>query len=282
MEGETSEAFSPSGDPSAAFGLLLETIRRLRGPNGCAWDKAQSPSTLRASLVEEAWETVSAIEAQDQDNLEEELGDLYLLATMISWMKEQEGAFSVSSVLTRIRDKLVRRHPHVFENAGGNSVKEILVRWDQIKAAEKGTGPASASALDHLPGALPPLSRAFALQRKAAKVGFDWPDARPVRDKVAEEMVELAAAEESEDHARIEEELGDLLFSIVNLSRFLKVDPAIALHRTNDKFERRFREVERRLEAQGVRPADAGLERMDALWNQVKSEETSRPQNNSK
>lgn len=269
------------GDGPSAFAALLQTIQKLRGPDGCAWDRAQSPTTLRASLVEEAWETVSAIEARDDDNLQEELGDVFLLATMISWMKEQEGRFSVSSVLRRIQEKLVRRHPHVFGSTRAGTVNEILVRWDEIKAAEKGNANVR-SALDHVPGALPPLSKSYALQKKAAKVGFDWPAAEPVWDKISEEMRELAEAQASGDSSRMEEEIGDLLFSVVNLSRVLKVDPSVALNATNGKFERRFREVERRLEAAGVRPAEAGLSRMDALWNQVKSEEGPGRQNASK
>jgi len=258
--------------PGDAFAQLLETIQRLRGPNGCAWDRAQTPVTLRPSLVEEVWEAVGAIEARDEKNLEEELGDLYLLVTMIAWMKEQEGTFTVASVLLRIHEKLVRRHPHVFGNASASSVKEILVRWDEIKAAEK-ENQTSGSTLDHLPAALQPLEKSLALQKKAAKVGFDWPAAGPVWDKIAEEMQELSSAAANESAARIEEEVGDLLFSVVNLSRFLKVDPTIALHATNVKFERRFREVEKRLTEQGLTPSDAGLSRMDALWNQIKSEE---------
>jgi len=258
-------------EPAGAFGRLLEIIQHLRGPNGCSWDKAQTPVTLRASLVEEVWEAVSAIEARDEKNLQEELGDLYLLVTMVAWMKEQEGTFSVTSVLNGIREKLIRRHPHVFGNAPASSVNEILVRWDEIKAAEKGAhGPASV--LDNLPGALQPLEKSLKLQKKAAKVGFDWPSAGPVWDKIREEMDELSRAT-SESAARVEEEVGDLLFSVVNLARFLKVDPSVALHATNTKFERRFREIEKRLAREGTTPASAGLSRMDELWNQVKSEE---------
>ena len=154
MNGETGRE-SNSDDPAASFAKLLQTIQRLRAPDGCAWDRAQTPTTLRPSLVEEVWETVSAIDARDEKNLEEELGDLYLLVTMVAWMKEQEGTFTVSSVLHRIHEKLVRRHPHVFANASAGSVKEILVRWDEIKAAEKGTEPAADSVLDHLPGSAP-------------------------------------------------------------------------------------------------------------------------------
>jgi nucleoside triphosphate diphosphatase len=283
MSGESSALPRKDGnDPAEAFSRLLETIQRLRAPNGCKWDRAQTPMTLRASLVEEVWEAVSAIEARDERNLEEELGDLYLLVTMIAWMKEQEGTFSVSSVLKSIHDKLVRRHPHVFGDATADSVKEILVRWDEIKAAEKGPAAASSSTLDRLPVSLQPLERSLALQKKAAKVGFDWPAAGPVWNKIKEEMQELSDAVAGGRAAGVEEEVGDLLFSVVNLSRFLKVDPSVALHATNVKFERRFREIEKRLAAQGMRPADAGLSRMDELWNQVKSEETGTSQKASK
>ncbi|MGA2764320.1 MAG: nucleoside triphosphate pyrophosphohydrolase [Spirochaetia bacterium] len=275
-----------AGDPHEAFGKLLATIQRLRGPDGCAWDRAQSPSTLRASLVEEAWEAISAIESHDDANLAEELGDLYLLATMIAWMKEQEGAFTVESVLRGIVEKLIRRHPHVFGTSPAGSVKEILVRWEEIKAAEKTEKKQGASSvLDHVPGALPPLEKSLAIQKKAARVGFDWPEAGPVWDKVSEEIHELRDAAAAGDHGKVEEEVGDLLFSVINLSRFLKADPSLALRATNAKFERRFREVEKRLAAQGVGPAEAGLSRMDDLWNQVKSEEatgTAGPQNASK
>jgi len=266
-----------SDETAAAFAQLLKTIRRLRAPDGCAWDRAQTPMTLRPSLVEEVWEAVSAVEAGDEKNLQEELGDLYLLVTMIAWMKEQEGTFSVSSVLRSIHEKLVRRHPHVFGNAPAESVSEILVRWDEIKAAEKKGQASKGSTLDHLPGALQPLEKSLALQKKAAKVGFDWPSVSPVWDKISEELRELSEAADGGNPARVEEEVGDLLFSVVNLARFLKVDPSVALHSTTVKFERRFREVEKRLMADGTSPAEAGLARMDQLWNQVKSEEAPQP-----
>ncbi len=262
-----------TNDAAAGFGRLLETIQRLRAPDGCAWDRAQTPVTLRGSLVEEVWECVSAIDAEDEKNLAEELGDLYLLVTMIAWMKEQEGTFTVSAALAGIRDKLIRRHPHVFGAAKTDSVDTIKKRWDEIKTEERGGPAAQKSALDHIARSLPPLEKAHALQKKAAKAGFDWPDQEPVWDKVAEEMAELRGAAAGGSRREIEEELGDLLFSIVNLSRFLDADPAISLNATNTKFERRFREVERRLAAQGIRAEDAGLARMDELWNQIKAEE---------
>ncbi|MGO9309253.1 MAG: nucleoside triphosphate pyrophosphohydrolase [Spirochaetia bacterium] len=276
-------------DAPAAFARLLGIIQRLRDPDGCPWDREQSPRTLRASLIEEAWECVSAIDSADDPNMEEELGDLYLLVTMMAWMKEQEGAFTVESALTHIADKLVRRHPHVFGGTPKGSAEEVLVQWDAIKAREKeGAFPPAAgaashpplprangpSSLDGVPTSFPPLEKAFKLQKKAAKVGFDWPGPQQVWAKIDEELNELRTAVQNGGPGETEAELGDFLFSVVNLSRLLHVDPALALHRTNVKFERRFREVERRLAADGAGPREAGLDRMDALWNQVKAEES--------
>jgi tetrapyrrole methylase family protein/MazG family protein len=279
-------------DAPASFERLYEIIRRLRGPGGCPWDLEQTPETLRSSLVDEVWECVSAIDSRDDPNLEEELGDLYLLVTMVSWMKEQEGSFTVASTLAHISDKLVRRHPHVFGSAGTGSaetaghqgespaptlgVDRVLAQWDEIKQIERAET-SGVSALDRVPKSLPPLEKAAELQRKAAKTGFDWPGPEPVWNKIEEEMGELRDAITGGDGRRVEDEVGDLLFSVVNLARLLKVDSALALHGTNRKFERRFREVERLLAAEGTRTTDAGLARMDDLWNQVKAEEAAGP-----
>lgn len=265
---------SPSA-PSA-FDRLFSIIRTLRGPKGCQWDLRQTPHTLRSSLAEETWETVGAIEAGDDANLREELGDLYLLATMIAYMKQQEGAFSVEEVLDEISAKLVRRHPHVFAGVRQESVEGILAQWDRIKWEEKNGEagePEAGSVLDRLARGLPPLERALAIQRRVAKVGFDWQGHEPVWDKLAEESTELRKAASGADRRAIEEEVGDLLFTVVNLARLLGVDPSLALRSTNEKFERRFREVERRLAETGTDPRKAGLARMDALWNQLKEEE---------
>ena len=268
-----------SSEAAASFERLFSIIQRLRGPDGCPWDKEQSPRTLRPSLLEEAWECISAIDNGDDANMEEELGDLYLLVTMMAWMKEQESSFSVSSALAHISDKLVRRHPHVFGTSAATSVEQVLTQWDAIKAHEKASRgePGPASALDRVSVSLPPLERSVELQKKAAKVGFDWPDPAPVWGKIDEELHELREALAGHDERRIEEEAGDLLFSVVNLSRLLKISPETALHRTNMKFERRFREVERRCAARGIAPADAGLELLDSLWNEVKSQEAGAP-----
>ena len=261
-------------DPASPFDRFLAIVRRLRGPGGCPWDIAQTPRTLRDGLVEEAWECIAAIDAGDDANLREELGDLYLVATLVAVMKEQEGTFSVADVLEEICAKLVRRHPHVFGESEAETVSEVLVQWQAIKDDEKGAA-RPGSALDGLPGSLPPLERAFAAQKKAARVGFDWPEAAPVWDKMHEEMGELREAVANGDPARIEDEVGDLLFTVVNLSRLLKTDPALALSSTLRKFERRFRGVEERLRRDGLTPAEAGLARMDGIWNQLKREERS-------
>jgi tetrapyrrole methylase family protein/MazG family protein len=262
-------------DASASFNRLFQIIQRLRAPGGCAWDREQTPQTLRAGLVSEAWECVSAIDARDDGNMEEELGDLYLNVTMLAYMKEQEGVFSVQSALARICEKLIRRHPHVFSDSDARSVEQILSQWDAIKAREKAeAGQVHASALDRVPRSLPPLERSAELQKKASKVGFDWPGPDPVWEKIDEEMGELREALKDGARDRVEEEMGDLLFSVVNLSRLLHVDPSVALNGTNSRFERRFRAVERMLADEGVRPADAGLKRMDELWNAVKAQES--------
>jgi tetrapyrrole methylase family protein/MazG family protein len=279
-------------DAPASFERLYEIIRRLRGPGGCPWDLAQTPETLRTSLVDEVWECVSAVDSRDDRNLEEELGDLYLLVTMVSWMKEQEGAFTVASTLEHISDKLVRRHPHVFGSGSIDAsrtsepappsrpsilgVDGVLAQWDEIKKTER-KDTAAASVLDRVPGSLPPLEMSAELQKKAAKTGFDWPGPEPVWKKIEEEMGELREAIAGGDARKVEDEVGDLLFSVVNLARLLKVNSALALHGTNRKFERRFREVERLLAAEGTSPKDAGLARMDELWNQVKTGEAAGP-----
>jgi len=265
-------------DARTSFERLYHVIQVLRSPDGCPWDREQTPRSLRGALVDEVWEAVSAIDTGDDENLAEELGDLYLLVTMICWMKEQEGSFTVAAALEGIGDKLIRRHPHVFGDARADSSAHVLRQWDAIKAKEKqrtaGTNAAApASALERVPRSLPPLERSLELQKKAARVGFDWPGPEPVWGKIEEELAELKEALARGETASVEEETGDLLFSLVNLARLLKVNPTVALHGTNQKFERRFREVERRLAAEDTTPAAAGLARMDELWNQVKAAE---------
>jgi tetrapyrrole methylase family protein / MazG family protein len=281
------------GAVEKAFGRLYAIVARLRAPDGCPWDREQSPASLRGSVVEEAYEFVEAIDEGEPGHVAEEAGDLFLLATMIPYMYEQRGAFTVAEVLTGIGDKLIRRHPHVFGEAVAESSEAVLKQWDEIKEKVEGRRRKD-SVLDAVSRALPPLERAYKLQKKAAKVGFDWARAGDVWAKAREELLEAeqacealsaegpaAGAEAVADadgdaavrRAALEEELGDLLFSAVNLSRFLGVDPALALHAANEKFSRRFRQVERRMAEAGVELAAEHMERMDGLWNEAKAAE---------
>jgi len=266
---------------SESFQALYETIIKLRSPEGCKWDREQNPSTLRGSLVEETYECIEAIDENDPAHIAEELGDLFLLATMIGYMHEQEGKFSVADALNGVNEKLIRRHPHVFGDVKVKDSAEILSNWAKIKVDE-GRKPKD-SLLDEVSSGLPPMDRAFALQKKAAKVGFDWPDKEGVIAKILEELDEVKEQltkskermAESEAHNRqeLEEELGDLLFAVINLCRFLKVEPSIALRRTNSKFVERFKYVEKKMKETGQEMTKERLDVMDAFWNEAKKRE---------
>ena len=278
---------------SESFKALYDTVKRLRGPGGCPWDREQNPSTLRGDLIEETYECIEAIDENDADHIAEELGDLFLLATMLSFMHEEEGKFSVADVLTKINEKLIRRHPHVFGEVKVKDSAEVLDNWAMIKVEQEGRKPKD-SILDEVSGGLPPMDRAFALQKKAAKAGFDWPDTEGVLEKVKEELNEARNAinngrlsingdqkKENNEHETetvkqnkqtlIEEELGDLLFSAVNLCRYLKIEPSAALRRTNSKFVNRFRHVEKRMKETGQEMKKENLDIMDAYWNEAKN-----------
>ena len=260
-----------------AFNKLYETVVRLRGPGGCSWDREQSPLTLRGDLIEETFECVEAIGEGDPLHVKEELGDVFLLVTMLAYMHEQEGVFSVADTLLAISEKLIRRHPHVFDkNAGPEpvlSTDEILRNWDKIKVEQEGRKPKD-SLLDEVSRGLPPLERAFKLQKKAAKVGFDWPNAEGVIGKIKEELAEVEAAAagmgKSRDTLALEGELGDLLFSVVNLCRFYRIEPSAALQRTNKKFTERFKHVEKRMKETCQEMNARNLAVMDEYWNEAK------------
>ncbi|MFP4618538.1 MAG: nucleoside triphosphate pyrophosphohydrolase, partial [Spirochaetaceae bacterium] len=236
----------------AAFARLFSIIKTLRGPDGCPWDIKQTPHTLAPNILEEAYELIDALTHGDTLNTREELGDLYLLVTMISYMYEQEDDFTVSEVLHEVSDKLVRRHPHVFGDMKKEDAGEVVELWNSIKKnVEKKERVDSIT--EEIPRTLPPLERSYKLQKKASKAGFDWDSSWEVKKKVVEELKELIQAIESEEPAgkREEEELGDVLFSLVNLSRYLEIDPAIALHTTNQKFVRRFQYIEEVMKKEG-------------------------------
>lgn len=254
------------------FSNFFDIIRTLRGPAGCPWDRKQTVESMRPYLLEETYETLDAIDAQDDAELREELGDVFLIATMMAYIKEQDGAFTVSEVFAEIGEKLVRRHPHVFGDSGADTPEAVSAQWDQIKRDVEGK--TQGSALDAIPDGLPPLSRAFEIQKRAEKQGFDWDSAGPAAGKVREELAEvLDLGDSPSQRSELEAEVGDLLFSVVNLSRKLGVDPSIALHRANGKFKRRFAAVEQEMEKRGVEMSSEELETMDAIWTDAKRSE---------
>ncbi|GHT82131.1 nucleoside triphosphate pyrophosphohydrolase [Spirochaetia bacterium] len=260
--------------PEEAFRSLYDTVVRLRAPDGCPWDREQSPASLRGDLIEETYECIEAIDEKESPHIKEELGDLFLLVTMLSYMHEQEGLFSVADVLRGITEKLIRRHPHVFGEAGDprSQVKdsaEVLDNWAKIKVEQEGRKPKD-SLMDQVSQALPPLDRAYKLQKKAAKAGFDWPDIPGVMGKLAEELGEVSAAIGEGDREALEGELGDLLFSAVNLCRFLNVEPSVALQRTNAKFVHRFKHVEKRMKETNQEMKPGNLLAMDTFWEEAK------------
>ncbi|MEX0340246.1 MAG: nucleoside triphosphate pyrophosphohydrolase [Arenibacterium sp.] len=261
-------------DKTAGIERLLEIMRRLRDPDtGCPWDIEQDFASIAPYTIEEAYEVADAIERGAWDELEGELGDLLLQSVYHGQMGEEAGLFSFQSVVQKISDKMVARHPHVFgDDSRDKSADQQTRDWEAIKAAER-AGQAQSGALDGVAANLPALLRAVKLQKRAARVGFDWPETSQVLDKIVEEAAELTAAKETGDLDAMEDELGDLLFVITNLARHLKIDPEAALRRTNAKFTRRFEAVERKLAERGKSPSDSDLAEMDALWDVVKAEE---------
>jgi tetrapyrrole methylase family protein/MazG family protein len=254
------------------FQRLVDIMARLRSPEGCPWDREQTFETIKPYLLEETYEVLDAIDARDWGALGEELGDLLLEAVFFAQMAREAGLFSIGDSLDAINEKLVRRHPHVFADGTAKTAGEVKQRWDEIKAEErKAAGEREAGLLEKVPRSLPALVEATQLTSRASGVGFDWEDARGVLDKLDEELAELAEARARQaPQEEIEGEVGDLLFVIANLARFLKVDPEQALRRTNRKFRDRFAYIEQKLRAEGRSMTGATLEEMDRLWNQSK------------
>jgi MazG family protein len=268
------------------IGDLLRVMARLRDPeSGCPWDREQSFATIAPYTIEEAYEVADAIARNDLDALKDELGDLLLQVVYHARMAEEDGRFAFAEVVDAITTKMIRRHPHVFED---NSLRDAFLgsgTWERIKAeekAERSGGDEAGSMLDDVPVALPALTRAVKLQSRAARVGFDWPSLAPVLAKIEEEVVELKSAIANEKRERevgspaskkVTEEFGDLLFVMANVGRQLGVDPEASLRDANAKFVRRFRSIEAALRAEGRKPEDATLEEMDQLWDEAKAAE---------
>jgi ATP diphosphatase len=269
-------------DSKGGMPRLLEIMRRLRDPQtGCPWDIEQDFATIAPYTIEEAYEVADAIERQEWDELKGELGDLLFQSVFHAQMASERGYFDFDDVANTMSDKMVSRHPHVFGDENRDKSAEQQTRdWETIKAAER-AGKEQKGTLDGVAIGLPALLRAVKLQKRAARVGFDWPDASHVLDKIVEESHELVEARDSLTQAEIEEEFGDLLFVMANLARHLGVEPESALRATNAKFTRRFEQVEARLAARGKRPEDSDLAEMDALWDDVKADEKAQKQRKS-
>lgn len=253
------------------FDRLVEIMAHLRGRNGCPWDREQTHKSLRQYLLEEAYEVIETIDEERLDDLPEELGDLLLQVVFHAQIAEEEGRFDISTVLTLINEKLMRRHPHVFGKVDIKTAEEQTIHWEKLKQKE-----GKKSTVDGVPKELSALLRAHRVQSKAATVGFDWDKTRQVWDKVHEELDELKQACQENDQTNIEEEFGDLLFALVNLSRYIGVNPEDSLRGTIYKFIRRFKEVETRIHADGKQLQDCSLSEMDAVWDEIKSEENKR------
>jgi tetrapyrrole methylase family protein/MazG family protein len=282
---------SPAKKSSAAaaraagrwFERLVQLQARLRAANGCPWDVEQTHLTLRTYLIEEAYEVLEALESGDDAKFAEELGDLLLQVVFHAQIAAEEKRFNAADVVREIHQKMVRRHPHVFGERPAQDAGEVLKNWEQLKAEERRTRnsrpgsdagseaeKAPASLLDGIPHTLPAVMQGFQLTRRASRIGFDWENVDGVVEKLQEELGELRKAQSEGAAKQIEDEIGDVLFAAVNLARFLKVDPEIALKRTNAKFTSRFREMERMARASGRALADVPRAEMEALWERVK------------
>lgn len=249
---------------------LLRIMEILRAPDGCMWDRAQDHHSIRQNFIEETYEVCEAIDDEDTEHLKEELGDVLLQVVFHTQMEKEKGVFDMDDVADGICKKLIFRHPHIFGDVKVGSTDEILSNWDDLKRKEK-KQETDTSTLESVSRSLPSLIRAQKLQKKAAKVGFDWPDVSGALDKVEEELAEVRAA--INGNGDVEEEIGDLIFAVTNVSRFVKVDSERAAEKTCNKFVRRFADMEQQAKAQGRQLSELTLEKMDALWDEAKKKE---------
>jgi len=269
---------SPAQDAAVKFSTLVEIMARLRAPDGCPWDQKQTFDTIKPYLLEETYEVMDAIDQRNWPGLSEELGDLLLQPVFFAQMAAEEGKFTISDALDAINNKLIRRHPHVFADGDAKTADDVKRRWDEIKTEEKAEKghPRNGSILEGVPRALPALVEAEKISSKVAAVGFDWPDVSGAIEKVREETAELTAAHAGRGQEEIEHELGDLLFSLVNVARLLHVDPEQALRKTNARFRRRFSHIEQQVAAGGGALEHTPLERLEEFWQEAKHLESER------
>src|SRR5713226_982573 len=256
------------------FERAVAIMERLRAPGGCPWDREQTFDSIKPYLLDETYEVMNSIDARDWPELAGELGDLLLQPVFFAQMAAEQNLFRIDDALDAINEKLVRRHPHVFGDETARTGDDVRKIWSEVKAQEKQEK--LNSILQNVPRALPALVEAQQITSRAANVGFDWSDASQVLEKLREELDEFESARRDGSTEQLEDELGDLLFVLVNLARFVKVDPEQALRKTNAKFRRRFGHVEEKLAERGASPADSNIEEMESLWQQAKARETNR------
>jgi len=256
-----------SSGASARFQRLCQIVAKLRAPGGCPWDREQTNESLLPATIEEAYEVAEAARSKNDAHFREELGDLLLLAVMHAEIAAEAGRFKIAEVIDDVTEKLIRRHPHVFGQSDARDSNAVVRQWEAIKREEKKD---DSHYLASLPGALPALMRAEKAQKKVARVNFDWAKIEDVIAKLEEELSETKAAIESKDQKSIEDELGDLLFAVVNLARKCGIDAESALQNATDKFRARFNRLEDELKSRGKRLGDAGLDEMDTIWNEIK------------
>lgn len=274
MRDEHAHVDTKSKSLEEAFTRLYRILNILRSPEGCPWDRDQTIGTFYKNIIEEAYEYIDAFDSGDSENCKEELGDLYLVITMLAIMHEERSEFSLLDSLEETSEKLIRRHPHVFAEAQAEDPEKVVELWDSIKQDVEGKRQKRRSPFKKIPRSLPPLERAFEIQKIAKKQNFDWPDHEGAFQKVSEELSEVHEAIAKKDQQHLEEELGDLLFSVVNASRLVQVNPFVALHKTNEKFIKRYRRMVELYEAQESLPFEqADLEMMDAYWERAKGHE---------
>jgi len=248
---------------------LVEVIKKLRAPGGCPWDREQTHESIKSCLIEETYETIEAIESGEPEKLKEELGDLLMQVVFHANLAEEAGRFNIDDVIVAIREKMIRRHPHVFGESDADNPQAVLKQWEEIKAKEKGNQDRK-SALEGIPKSLPSIIQAHRIQERAARVGFDWEHVDDVFAKVEEEMGEFKEAFLAKNVAEMEAEMGDLFFALVNIARFVEINPEEALQKTIVRFAKRFRHIEERLAEKGKTMGDVSLERMEVLWEEAK------------
>ena len=263
-------SLKPPVDAGKKFQELLAIIARLRAPDGCPWDRAQQKADIGCYLIEEAYEVLEALDGSSPENVREELGDLLFQIIFLARMAEEAGEFNIPDLIGEITAKMIRRHPHVFGDATVASVEEVRTNWEQIKAEVEHKEQKKSPLCDGIPRSLSTLARAQRITARAAEAGFDWPAAAGVLNKVEEELAEFRAALKTKNPERMKDEVGDLLFTLVNLCRFARVDAEAALRASLRKFTDRFSHIERELAAQGKTPEDSSLAEMDRIWEEAK------------